>query len=235
MKFFFKSTWLIAFLVLSVSPILGVGVLHQVSTFSCLNEGGFAGVKAVKNLQKAGNFGLGAFSDIDGEMVFDNGVVYRVYVTGQVVKAQAEDTVCFAMVASFNPAVQFTMANQSLDLTQLGLILTTLRKQDQKPKPMAIRITGTFSRLTLRSVPKQKQPYPVLKTVLEQQKTWPLENVSGILVGFWCPDSASGISIPGYHFHFISNNGQIGGHVLAAQFKEGTLSYQELDRLYLEW
>jgi acetolactate decarboxylase len=42
----------------------------------------------------------------------------------------------------------------------------------------------------------------------------------GTLVGFWSPPYASGIEVAGYHFHFISDDRQVGGHVLDCAGRE---------------
>jgi acetolactate decarboxylase len=34
------------------------------------------------------------------------------------------------------------------------------------------------------------------------------------LVGLWSPGFSSAFSVPGYHFHFISNDREHGGHLL---------------------
>ncbi|MFL0761946.1 MAG: acetolactate decarboxylase, partial [Prochlorococcus sp.] len=40
------------------------------------------------------------------------------------------------------------------------------------------------------------------------------QNLSGTMVGFWSPSYASSLNIPGYHFHFVSDDLRHGGHVL---------------------
>ena len=41
-----------------------------------------------------------------------------------------------------------------------------------------------------------------------------IEKVSGTLVGFWSPTHTTSLNIPGYHFHFLSEDHSSGGHVL---------------------
>lgn len=85
--------------------------------------------------------------------------------------------------------------------------------------PYAIRLQGVFPYLRVRSVPKQKLPYPLLKDVLsQQQKTFELRNVRGTLVGFRLPKFLKGINVAKYHFHFITSDGQNGGHLLDNEF-----------------
>ncbi len=38
--------------------------------------------------------------------------------------------------------------------------------------------------------------------------------IEGTLVGFWAPAYAQAVNVPGYHFHFLSEDRTFGGHVL---------------------
>jgi acetolactate decarboxylase len=44
------------------------------------------------------------------------------------------------------------------------------------------------------------------------------------MVGFWTPSYASSLNVPGYHFHFVSDDCRHGGHVL----DHGDLRAQQL-------
>jgi acetolactate decarboxylase len=44
--------------------------------------------------------------------------------------------------------------------------------------------------------------------------------VRGTLVGIWSPAFAASFAVPGYHFHFLSEDRQSGGHVLDCQATE---------------
>ncbi|MBI5723704.1 MAG: acetolactate decarboxylase [Planctomycetes bacterium] len=77
-----------------------------------------------------------------------------------------------------------------------------------------LRMDGTFDYLKLRSVPKQTKPYPTLAEAVKKQAVFEHRNIRGTLVGFRCPDSIGGLNVPGWHFHFISEDRKVGGHVL---------------------
>ncbi len=49
-----------------------------------------------------------------------------------------------------------------------------------------------------------------------------LENVTGTIVGFWTPEIFHGVSVAGYHHHFISNDHTF-GHVMDFVIKKGLL------------
>jgi acetolactate decarboxylase len=94
--------------------------------------------------------------------------------------------------------------------------------------PHAIRIRATFSRLKVRSVPRQKKPYPPLSQVVKTQSEWQWRNVRGTLVGFWFPKYFSGMNLADYHFHFLSDDRKSGGHVLDGQMHNATIELQAL-------
>ena len=63
-------------------------------------------------------------------------------------------------------------------------------------------------------MPAQQKPYPKLVDVVKNQPVFETKNTSGTLVGFKCPDYVSGLNVPGYHLHFISDKRDFGGHLL---------------------
>jgi acetolactate decarboxylase len=62
-----------------------------------------------------------------------------------------------------------------------------------------------------------------------------IEKVPGTLVGFWSPAHTTSLNIPGYHFHFLSDDHSSGGHVLdlKADSLEIELDFQSNLRLAL--
>jgi acetolactate decarboxylase len=93
----------------------------------------------------------------------------------------------------------------------------------------AVKITGTFSYVKTRSVPKQSKPYPRLVEVTKTQPTFEMKNVKGTILGYWLPDYLSGVNMPGYHFHFLTYDRTGGGHLLEIKMIEGTM---EIDNSY---
>src|SRR3979409_2445525 len=84
----------------ALAEFLGVGhhTLYQVSTAGALVEGVYQGAVSVGLLREHGDFGLGTFEDVDGEMVVIDGAVFRVSSDGTV-HAVADDALTpFAVV-----------------------------------------------------------------------------------------------------------------------------------------
>jgi acetolactate decarboxylase len=67
--------------------------------------------------------------------------------------------------------------------------------------------------------------------VLENQVMFDLGQASGTMVGFWFPKYAEGINLPGYHFHFVGEDGSSGGHVLDCQVQQADIAVDVSDQL----
>ena len=185
--------------------------LFQVSTLDALTLGLYGGVYPIGALRRQGDFGLGTFEGIDGEMTVLNGHCYHFHSDGTLTEEPDQSRIPFAAVTEFRPEIRFA-AN--------GVSLEQLSQQIDQYLPStnlfyAIRIHGHFSALTTRAIPKLFPPYPPLAQAVAEEVKFPFENVNGTLVAFRCPAWAKGINQVGYHYHFISDDQRIGGHVLS--------------------
>ncbi len=94
----------------------------------------------------------------------------------------------------------------------------------------ALKLQGTFSTLTTRSIFKQFLPYPPLADLIPTQSTFESTNIKGAAIGFRSPAFVAGINQPGYHFHFVSDDRKMGGHALSFIAGEVTVQVQILRR-----
>ena len=44
-------------------------------------------------------------------------------------------------------------------------------------------------------------------------------------MGIRCPSWVGGLNVPGYHWHFLSDDRKVGGHVLDCRVREGRVRY----------
>lgn len=184
--------------------------LFQVSTAGALVEGVYHGDVTIGGLREHGDFGLGTFDDLDGEMVVLDGRFYQVRGDGTV--REAADTVHspYAMVTHFPPAEPVTLAD-CRDLADLYAQLDRLR--DSQNVFYAIRVDGDFTDLATRAV----RPTPSgtrLVAAAAQQSEFRWNSTTGTLVGFWSPGYLQTILVAGYHLHFLSADRSSGGHLL---------------------
>ncbi|MCE5200592.1 MAG: acetolactate decarboxylase [Armatimonadota bacterium] len=193
-------------------------VLYQVSTIDSLMAGLFDGWASIDQLMKHGDFGLGTFNRLDGEMVVMDGIAYQITSDGIAHKPTANVTTPFAAVTFFDKDKAVTIPNE-MTLPKLQEYLDSLLPS--KNLFYAIRIDGTFTQVKTRSVPIQSKPYPHLVDVTAKQPVFELTNVSGTIVALRCPYFVKGVNVPGYHMHFITSDRKRGGHLLDCNMKSG--------------
>src|SRR5246500_2261841 len=83
--------------------------LYQVSTSTALVEGIYQGAVRVGTLREHGDFGLGTFEDLDGEMVVVDGQFFQVRSDGSVRECDDDVLSPFAVVTRFVPEAEVTL------------------------------------------------------------------------------------------------------------------------------
>jgi len=194
--------------------------IYQVSTINALLGGVYAGSESFSDLKKHGDFGIGTFDELDGEMLAFDGEFYRVRSDGKPYKVNDDASTPFASVVFFQPD---NSINIDKDINFEDLKITLDKSIPSENLFYAIKVTGNFKNVKTRSVPKQKKPYTDLVEVVKSQPTFEFENVKGTLVGFRCPPYSTGVNVPGYHFHFIDDEKTGGGHVLDLTLETGEI------------
>ncbi|OBJ24462.1 acetolactate decarboxylase [Mycobacterium sp. 1245801.1] len=204
--------------------------VYQFSTISALLEGVYDGDVTVADLLRHGDFGLGTFNHLDGEMVVLDGVCYRLRADGSASRAAATDRTPFAAVTRFH--TDFEIAIQTL--TRRMDLTSEIDRQIESPNLIyAIRVDGQFRELHTRTVMAQQPPYPPLTQATEEQSETVFTDVSGTVVGFRTPDFEQGISVAGYHLHFLNNERSAGGHILDFTLDRGTVAISGASQLHL--
>jgi Alpha-acetolactate decarboxylase len=116
--------------------------------------------------------------------------------------AAPDDLTPFAAVTWFKPDLLIHVPVQAsrADITRLidQAITTTNLIQ-------AIRIDGIFSYVKTRTVAAQTPPYPPLTQATATEPITEFRDVAGTLAGYRTPDYEQGISVAGYHLHFIND------------------------------
>ncbi len=218
----FASVRLAVFLVLFFAaaafvpgPALCSEALYQVSVIDALLAGDYDGDVSIGELKIHGDFGLGTFNGLDGEMVVLDGTVYKVGYDGKVLAMADDELTPFAAVVKFQP-------ENSLKLGSVADFKALKDKVDASLETenlfYAVRVHGRFKSVKTRSVPRQQKPYPPLAQVVKKQAVFQFQDIEGTLVGMRCPVFVKGVNVPGWHWHFISDDRKSGGHVLECSF-----------------
>lgn len=201
--------------------------LYQVSTSGALVEGIYRGAVTIGQLRQHGDFGLGTFEGIDGEMVALDGSFYQVRSDGTVREAQDDDLSPFAVVTHFRPDKELRVADCP-DLSTLFGLLDTLRPSGNVF--YAIRVDGSFAVVHARAMCRTEEGVPLAVAAAHQPEFW-IRDVVGTLVGFWSPDYARALGVRGYHLHFLTQDRGGGGHVLACSGRGLYLQVQQVSDL----
>ena len=86
-----------------------IHTVFQVSTSGALVAGVYDRGVNVHTILEHGDFGLGTFANLDGEMVVVDGHVYQVKGSGEVLEADAEAGAPFAVVTRFSASTTATI------------------------------------------------------------------------------------------------------------------------------
>ena len=195
---------------------MGSNELYQYSIVSALMDGVASQGPSISEILARGNHGLGTFRHLVGELIVLDGQAYQMKSDGSVtaIEASVAGTVSpFAMITKFEPTTTINAVLAGKD--DLFNLLTMLLPQAHNHY-MAMRISGTFKAVTVRTVGGQRVPHEGLAEVGEHQTSHTFtESMRGTIIGFRSPAYMQGISVAGDHLHFISEDKKRGGHVLA--------------------
>lgn len=183
----------------------------------------------MSEVRKHGDFGLGTFNDLDGEMILLDGVVYRVTGKGEV-RVISEDVLTPFACVTFYEALSRDELDGEKDYPAFNEWLLRLL-----PSPnifYAIRFEGLFRTIRTRSVPKQDNYRPLVE-VAKEQPEFSFEDVEGTLAGFFTPSFMASLNVPGLHLHFLSADRKCGGHLLECRPLRGQVGIQFINALEL--
>ena len=201
--------------------------LYVSAPVNALIEGIYQEDTRISDILEHGDFGLGTFNDLDGEMVVLEGQVHQLRADGQAYPVSADAKTPYACVNFFTPDSD-EVIEQSLDFTELTHLLERMIPSDNMI--YALRIDGDFERIKTRSVPRQDSYRPLVEVAREQPE-FEYRDIRGTMTGYWTPSFMGALTVPGYHLHFLSEDRQRGGHLLGCQTRRIRIAIQHLPRL----
>ncbi len=206
-----------------------VHTLFQVSTSGALVSGLYAGVVSAAVILRHGDFGLGTFAGLDGEMIVLDGHVFQAKGDGEVLEASADAQAPFAVVTRFAPQIDTAIPAAS-SLKHLTGLCDAQRASNNIF--FAVRLDGMFESVRTRAVSPSRENTRLVDAAKAQHE-FTFNDVEGTLVGIWSPGFSSAFSVPGYHFHFLSADRTEGGHLLECSTRELRLRMETLTRFHL--
>lgn len=195
--------------------------LNQVSVLQSLVQGDFLGSVTVAELKRLGDVGIGTFHALDGELIMLDGVVYQARGDGRVVIAPDDATVPFADVTFIDDEIPFAPVCPC-DLEGLRSQLDAVVARENPNLFYMAVLSCRLDELTVRSArPQPQNQSPLAEVMKTAQVAFTYAPIAGTLVALYCPQFMSSLNMPGWHFHFVSDDGTRGGHVLRLRLREG--------------
>jgi acetolactate decarboxylase len=205
--------------------------IYQTSTMAALLAAVYDGTVTYGEIAGHGDFGVGTFNGLDGEMVAVDGQFFHLYADGKATVADPTELTPFAVVTFFRGdtgrPVDRAMSRQDLEATVDGLV----SGQDHF---YPIRVDGRFRQIATRTATRQRPPYRALAEATANQVVSRFSDIEGTLVGFRTPDYAQGMTGAGFHFHFIDDARRCGGHAFDFVLESGEILVDEDADLHVE-
>ena len=186
--------------------------VYVTAPLAALVEGIYRADTTIGQLRAKGDFGIGTFNDLDGEMVLLDGTVYCLRPQGDAERVSDDIHTPFALATHFTGDTEDVLTGA---ISADGFEEALLDLIPSRNLMYAIRIDGKFEFVRARSVPKQNNYLP-LAEIAKLQTVIEFHDVEGTVVGFFTPTFLDGVHLPGLHLHFITADRTRGGHLLAA-------------------
>ncbi|MFR9718975.1 acetolactate decarboxylase [Aeromonas diversa] len=198
----------------------GGGEIYQSSLMSALLAGVYEGETTMNELLRHGDFGLGTFNHLDGELIAFERQIHQLKADGSARRADPWQKTPFAVMTQFRPCLERRFAHP-LSRDEIHQWVDRLVGSDNVF--VALRLDGRFESAEVRTVPRQSPPYKPMLEAIEAQPVFRFADVEGTLIGFRCPPFVQGINVAGFHEHMITADRSGGGHLLDYTMAHGTL------------
>lgn len=203
--------------------------VNQVALLQSLAQGYLGGTVTVGELRTWGDTGIGTFEGVNGEMIVLDGTVYQALGSGKVIVAADKTKVPFANVTFFENDISVNLRDIA-NKAALEQRLNQAVKENGENSFYVVKLHTTFPHILFRSEYGSKKPYPTLVEALKDKQTeFTHKDMTGTLVGLYCPSYMSGLNSAGWHFHFISDDKKHGGHILELSIRQGEAQLDKTD------
>lgn len=192
--------------------------LTQFSDIATLLAGAMTGSWSIDEILTRGDTGIGTLDGSDGEVIILDKNAWHVSAEGTIRKLSGTERSPYAAVTYFDTYAPCTEVSGTAE----DLMKALLDTYQHAHHFMAIKVQGHFKRVQVRAVPKQTPPYQLFSSM--EAPEWDVRDTTGTLVGFYTPPQYEGVSVKGFHLHFLSESHDQGGHVIDFELDHGTLA-----------
>ncbi|EHJ55633.1 alpha-acetolactate decarboxylase [Streptococcus urinalis FB127-CNA-2] len=205
-------------------------ILYQHNTLAALMAGLYQGTMTINELLSHGDFGIGTLDSIDGELIVLDNKAYQCIGTGkeaEVIELKGDETIPYGAVLNHHADQKVAIEQSMTDIDLMRFLESHFSSANLF---QSIKVSGQFEKMHIRMIPKS----PLGKGFAEVASCQPeftKESVSGTLVGFWAPELFHGVTVAGYHLHFLSDDHTFGGHVMDFVLTKGQAEIGQVDAL----
>ena len=204
--------------------------IAQVALLQSLSQGYFGGTVTAGELRTLGDTGIGTFEGLNGEMIVLDGKVYQALGDGRVIVAPDKTIIPYATVTFFDQDIAIKLKDIK-DKAEFEKILNEAVHKHGANSFYMVKLHAQFDSVLFRSEYGSKEPYPTLVEALKGKQTeFTEKKINGTLVGLYCPSYMGELNSVGWHFHFLSDDKQKGGHILELSLKEGKIYLDKTDK-----
>lgn len=187
-------------------------MIFHYSVLKALDNGVLEGNMKVGELKQHGDFGLGTYNRMNGEMVVLDHVVYRIAQDGKAMVPDDQSLIPYSIVTFYHQDDTLLMRGE---INYPALKAFAERRIPSRNLFYAFRIRGEFDYIKCGGADLQEKPYnESLDQMLADRPLYEGRNIKGTLVGFWCPEYIGDINTSGFHLHFIADDQSMGGHLM---------------------
>ena len=205
----------------------GGNAVYLSAPIIALVEGFYVENTTIALIKEHGDFGLGTFNYLDGEMVVLDGNVYQIRSDGKVYSVKDDEQSPFACVTFFSPDTFDDIGEDHIPKGFYDLLNMLIPSENML---YAIRIDGEFSHVRTRAVPRSENYKPLVEAT-SHQPVFDFYDVQGCLAGFYTPRFMESLNAPGYHMHFLTEDRQHGGHLIECELKKARIGIQHVPKL----
>jgi acetolactate decarboxylase len=207
----------------------GVNAVYLSAPVNAMLKGYYEENTTLGDLKQHGDFGLGTFNNLDGEMVMLDGVIYQLHADGKTYPVDDRVQTPFACVTFYRPTFVEEIEGD-LDFAAFNAVLSRLLPSDNMF--YAIRIDGFFKQVKVWSVARHEN-YQPLSEDQQNRPVFEYENITGVLAGFYTPKFIRALNFPGFHLHFLTGGRDCGGHLHECRMGRMQIGIQIIQRLEL--
>ena len=208
----------------------GENAVYLSTPINALVEGFYVERTTIGEVKTHGDFGLGTFNYLDGEMILLDGVAYQIKANGEVSTVPDTEYTPFACVTFFHPDTWDDIEGDG-ETPDIFALLDTLI-----PSPnmlYAVRIDGVFDYVKARAVPKTANYLPLVEAA-QHQIIFEFSPIEGSLAGFYTPAFMASLNAPGYHLHMLTADRRHGGHLMECRLKRARIGIQHIPKLHVD-